>query len=238
LIKQTYKSNNLLLADSLQGEQVRVLYSQVPASVFISALLIVILITVQSSVIDINILFFWATLLAVVLSARAWLFIAWKHYYKPKNTIRWLWYFRISIITTGTVWGIGGILLSDGGLTYILYTSFALAGLCAGASSTLAIDRVSVLGFMLPIQILQIVFHLYHGDNIALGMGAMWSLYLVFLVSSGHQIKLKLEESYRIRQKASQSTNQLLQILESSPIATSIMDSEDSKIVFSNKRVV
>ncbi len=237
MIKQTYKSNNLLLADSLQGEQVRVLYSQVPASLFVSVLLAVILITAQSSVIDHKILFIWVSLLAIILTARMCLFIVWKHYYKQKDTIRWLWYFRISIITIGFVWALGGILLYDrGGLTYILYTSFALAGLCAGASSTLAIDRISVLGFMLPIQVLQIVFHLYHGDNISLGMGALWALYLIFLVSSAHQIRLKLEESYYIRQKASQSTNQLLRILESSPIATSIMDSEENKIVFSNKR--
>jgi len=175
--------------------------------------------------------------LAITSLLRAGQFLAWKHYYKPEYAKRWLLYFRMSITSTSIVWAIGGIILSTGvNMGHMVYVSFALAGLCAGASSTLAIDRISLICFMLPIQILQIIFHIHNGDTISLGMGALWALFLIFLLATARQIRLKLEESYYLREKASKSESRLLRILESSPIATRITVDNNNKVVFANSR--
>ena len=52
-------------------------------------------------------------------------------------------------ITNVVVWGAGGALffpVSD--IAYQVFVAFVLAGLCAGAITTLAVDTVSSIGFM------------------------------------------------------------------------------------------
>ncbi len=241
MLSSLYKPTNIesesLNYSSFKAEQVRVLYSHLPTSILISALLGIILLIVQSAVVSFATISIWSSVLAVALFARVVLYMKWKRHYKPANASRYLLYFRSTVGLIGIVWAAGGVLLtSDESVAHTVYVSFALAGLCAGASSTLAIDRVSMVCFMLPIQIFQIVFHIAIGDSVSIGIGVLWFLYLVFLLGSSQPIRLRLEESYYLREQASKSESRLLQILESSPIATSISYANNGEVVFANNR--
>ncbi|EAU54192.1 sensor domain-containing diguanylate cyclase [Mariprofundus ferrooxydans] len=225
-------------SDSLQAEQVRLLYSHLPVSIAISAMLAAILISIQSSVIDPVLLFGWFAILGAVLIGRTGLFIAWKRQASttyPADTDRWLFRFRVGIVITGIVWGLGGILLSPArDIAHTIYISFTLAGLCAGAASTLAIDRKSLMGFIVPPLVSHAVFLAAEGDVIFLGLSAMILLFLMFLLFSGRQSELRFEENFNLRIKASENESRLLQILESSPIATRIADAASNRVVFAN----
>ncbi|OIO60512.1 MAG: sensor domain-containing diguanylate cyclase [Alphaproteobacteria bacterium CG_4_10_14_0_2_um_filter_63_37] len=221
-----------------RGEQIDLLYAHLPASIAISALLAVILVFVQASVIDPTLLLGWSAALAAVLLIRTVLYLPWKRQNdsaSPSDASRRLRRFRMAAIATGIVWGIGGVLLAPSGdIAHKIYVAFVLAGLCAGAATTLAIDPISTRGFLFPVLLPQIGFLSSEGDSISLGMGAMTALFLVFLLSSARQSRRRMEENQHLRLKATENERQLHQMLETSPVATRIADADTFKVIFAN----
>ncbi len=230
------------LQSSLQFERTQLLYSNLPTAIVISLLLAVILVYVQSPVIASSHLAGWLYVLCAALLGRAILFFLWKRladFGGRTDAYRWLLWFRVGTIITGIVWGVGGLLLAPSGDTpHKIYVSFALAGLCAGGSTTLAIDRISIISFLLSVLIPQIVFLASEGDAVSVGMGAMDALFLLFLLASAWQLRLRLEENFVLRHKAIENEARLRQMLESSPIATRIVDAASNQIIFANKSYI
>ncbi len=228
--------------DTLVSEQVHLLYSNLPASIISSVLLAIILVYIQSAVISSGLLAGWSIVLCAVLLSRAGLFYAWKRSVGKTSVIdtsRWLEWFRISVIITGLVWGGGGVLLAPSGdIGHKVYVTFVLAGLCAGASATLAIDRVSIYGFLFTILTPQILFLFNEGDIVSFGMGSMCVLFLLFLLVSASQLRLRLEENFHLRHNAIESESRFRYMLESSPIAARIVDAVTNRVIFANKSYI
>lgn len=229
-------------ADTLLSEHVRLLYSSQPSSIIISAILALIYAAVQSSVIAPSLLYGWSTVIGLILLLRAMLFISWKRHtaaIKQIDTQRWIYWFRVSAITTGIIWGAGGVLLSPSGDPgHKIYASFVLAGLCAGAATTMSIDRISASGFLFSVLVPQVIFLASEGDTISLSMSILNVLFLIFLLVSVKRSGQQLDENIRLQQKATQNESRLLQMLESSPIATRIADAASSRVVFANSKYI
>ncbi|MDT4292095.1 GGDEF domain-containing protein [Methylomonas sp. MO1] len=222
-----------------QVARVHLLYSNLPFSIGISGLLACILMFVLTPASNSHRLLAWFGILSLVLMARGILFAFWrKHAYSSgeiDDLDDWLRWFRIGTIAGGVVWGIGGIVLAPlGDIGHKVYVSFALGGLCAGAASTLAIDRLSVVGFLLTVLLPQIVFLALQDDTLSYGMSAMETLFLLFLLASSRQTRLHLEENVRLRLRATENEFRLRHMLESSPIATCIEDAVDGRVIFAN----
>jgi diguanylate cyclase (GGDEF)-like protein/PAS domain S-box-containing protein len=235
-------SHNNGQAEKLQFERTNFLYSNLPIGITISLLLALILVYVQLPVIPPPRLFGWLAVLFAVSLGRAVVFIAWKTFVGAKdahNTAHWLLWFRVGTIIAGIVWGVGGILLAPSGdIGHKIFVSLTLGGLCAGASATLSIDRASVIGFLLTILLPQIVFLASEEDTISHGMSAMLILFTLFLLYTALQWRLRLEEHFRLRHIATEGELRLRQMLESSPIATLIIDAATNKVVFANKSYI
>lgn len=229
-------------ADMLQSEHVRLLYSSLPSSIVISAILALIYASVQASVIVPSRVYGWSAFLGVILLVRAVLFISWRRHACAANqsdTRRWTYWFRVTAVATGIIWGVGGVLLSPSGdPSHKIYASFVLAGLCAGAASTLAIDRISASGFLLSVLVPQVVFLAREGDTISLSMSILNVLFLLFLLGSVRRSERQLNENIRLQHKATENESRLLQMLESSPIATRIADATSSRVVFANSSYI
>ncbi|MHC3994563.1 diguanylate cyclase domain-containing protein [Thiomicrolovo sp. ZZH C-3] len=225
-------------AETLQMEQARVLYSHLPSSLAMSAILAVILVVIQAPVIDADVRYGWLALLFSVLLGRTILLFAWRRAAKtctPADAERWLLFFRLALVLTGVFWGIGGVLLVPAGdIDHTLYVAFTLAGVSAGSATILAIDRKSVVGFISPVLLSQILPLAAMDDPVSQGMAAMLSLFLLFLLLSARQTGLRLEENFNLRIRAMQNEARLLQMLESSPIATRIADLATNQVVFAN----
>lgn len=129
-------------------------------------------------------LFGWAVLLGAVLLGGTALSFIWRRHpcaAEPIYARRWLCWFRMGAIATGIVWGIGGLMLAPSeDRAHLIYVSFVLGGLSAGAATTLAIDRISALGFLLSVLVPHAVFVATLNDILSLGMNAMIVLYLFF----------------------------------------------------------
>ncbi|MFT7879839.1 MAG: sensor domain-containing diguanylate cyclase [Sulfurimonas sp.] len=226
--------------ETLQDAQTKFLFSSLPLSLIISAILALILIMIQSSVIGYELLLGWSVLISSILLSRAVLYIVWKRSTSngdQNRTDQWLFWFRVGVLLTALVWGIGGTLLTPSGdLGHKVYVSFVLAGLSAGAAASLAFDRISFIGFLSAVLIPQIIFLANEGDSISLSMSVMDALFLLFLLSNAHKFHFQLKENFYLRQKAIENEHQLHQMLEGSPIAARITDAVSDEVVFANKR--
>ena len=191
--------------EMLQIERARLLYANLPASVVVNVWLAVILAGVQSEVIAHNTLFAWLGLMGAVLLARVILAAAWKRSGKgaAEKAPYWIRRFRIGVIATGVAWGVGTILLSPpGDIPHQAYIAFVLAGLGAGAVASLSIDTVSIIGFLLPSLGPLVLFFLVEGGEVAMDMGGMVILFLLFIVATASRVRRSLLENFRLRIQA------------------------------------
>jgi diguanylate cyclase (GGDEF)-like protein/PAS domain S-box-containing protein len=192
-------------ADALQVEQAKLLYAGLPASLTINALLALILVSVQSPVIAPARLFGWLAIIGTILLARVILALAWRRsgVDVAKCASCWIRRFRIGVIATGTAWGMGAVLLFPAGdVTYQVTLSFVLAGMSAGAITLLAVDRVSMLGFLVPALAPLIACFGLAGSAVSPAMGAMVALFLFFIAVNAGQVGRSLLENFRLRIKA------------------------------------
>lgn len=221
---------------SLAAEQARLLYSNLSTSIVINTLVALILVAVQSAVIPQERLMGWLALLGMVLLGRGMLLMAWTRARGVNPHIRrWLNRFRVGAIATGVAWGIGGTLLyPPTDLAHQAYVSFVLAGLAAGSFTTLAVDRVSSIGFLAPSLLPNIVYFAAEGGVIPIGMSAMITLFLIFVAASARRSHIQLQENFLWRIKAIDNEARLRQMLESSPVATRISDAASDRVVFAN----
>ncbi len=236
----TQQSHHERTSDTLQAVQVRLLYSNLPVSIIISAVLLVIIIFAFTSVIDHERLFVWSGLLGLALFSRAVSYIYWKKYrLGSMKSPDWLFWFRLGAIITGILWGVGGVVLTpQESLSHKIYISFAVGGLSAGAAITMAVDRVCVNSYLLSVLCPHILYLFSIGDKFSVGMATMMTLFLVFLLPSAKQLRLQFEENFYLRHNAIESEQRFRQMLESSPIAARIADVKTNQVLFANSSYI
>src|SRR5271169_260935 len=192
-------------ADALQVEQTRLLYAGLPYAVTINTLLALVLASMQSAAITQNKLFGWLAVIGAILLARAVLAVSWLRSGSDGANCAsiWLRRFRISVIATGMAWGMSAVLLFPAGdVLHQVSLSFVLAGMTAGAITLLAVDRVSMLGFLVPTLAALIVRFWLESGPVSLYMGAMVALFLFFILANSAKVGRTLLENFRLRIKA------------------------------------
>lgn len=203
-------------ADALQVEQAKLLYAGLPTSLAINALLSLILVGVQSTVIVPARLYGWLAIIGTILLARVFLALAWRRSGTDvaNCAVCWIRRFRIGAIATGMAWGTGAVLLFPAGdVTYQVTLAFVLAGMSAGAITLLAIDWVSMLGFLVSALVPLITCFGLEGSAVSPAMGAMVALFLFFIAMNAAQVGRSLLENFRLRIKA-EERDQVLRLSE------------------------
>jgi len=232
-------------ADAMQVEQAKLLYAGLPAAIIINILLALILVSVQSAVIAQTRLFAWLAVFGAILLARAALAAAWRHGGSGgvNNAPCWIRRFRIGVIATGMVWGLGVALLfpADDELHQV-FLAFVLAGLSAGAITSLAVDRVSTIGFLAPTLLPLVARFGMEGDAVSLAMGAMVMVFLVAIVANAARAGRSLRENFFLRinaveqeQVLRQSEARLTQAQRSARIGYWELDLINNKLYWSDE---
>jgi PAS domain S-box-containing protein len=91
------------------------------------------------------------------------------------------------------------LLFPVGDMDHQSYLAFAMAGLSAGAISSLAVDRVSTLGFLMPMLIPLVVRLGLEGGKLAISMGMMVMLFLIFVTMNASRGRRSLHENFHLR---------------------------------------
>ncbi len=185
----------------LQAEQVRLLYAGIPVSLAVNALIASILVAAQRSVLNIEPIIGWCTLLGATLVLRAVFAVAYRHAKIDELTSEtWLTQFRVGTATTGIVWGLSSLLLFPAAdIPHQSFLLFAIAGMTAGAVTSLSIDLVSSLVFIIPALVPIIARMITEGEEIPVTMGAMGTLYLVALTLNAQRTYIGIRENICMR---------------------------------------
>jgi PAS domain-containing protein len=206
------RDSNAIQSNALEIEQTRLLYANLPTAIGVNLVLALILAYVQRSVIDHALLYGWLILMIMVSLYRTILIIFWHRNRESgiSSILRWRHRFRVWVIASGLIWGMGGILLFPvGNISHQVFLSFVLAGLSAGAVTSLSADRLSVLSFLPLTLIPPIVSFGMEGSETSLSMGVMITLFLIAVSQNASRVGRTLHENIRLRIEAVASEQML-----------------------------
>ncbi len=212
----------------IRTEQVRLLFSAMPLSFLAIVINSSVLVVLQWDVIGHSVLLLWLLVLYVVMVLRAGLYFAYKRFYvKGVDNHRWLRYFGVGVILSGIIWGAATVwLFPQDAVGNQVLVAFVIAGMSAGATTSLSYERSFVLAFLtLTLIPLSIRFFL-HGDSISTGMAVMSLLFFVMMSSVGMRNYRNFIENIRLRIEARihesiirESEEKYRHIFNSSPLA-------------------
>lgn len=178
------ESDQPVYVESVLEQKLKLLFTASIFSIAINALLGLILIIVQHPVIPLSTALSWYGVLAIVLISRCILLVCWQRDLNKAelNQTRWLQYFRFSVLISGIIWGIGGvILMPQDNIAYQAFLSFTIGGIASGGMASLSVDRRSVVAFVLPTMVPHILILFLQGEPITYGMSAMLVLFVLFV---------------------------------------------------------
>ncbi len=193
-----------LTGSALRAEQVRLLYAGIPVSLAVNVLIASILAAVQLSVLDVKPIVVWCTLFVATIALRAIFSVAYRHTLVDVTTSKaLLTRFRIGTAATGIAWGLASYLLFPvNDIPHQAFLAFAIAGMTAGAVTSLSVDLVSSLVFIIPALVPLIARLLAVGGEIPLAMGTMTTIYLVALILNARRTYLDNRENMSLRLEA------------------------------------
>ncbi|MCB1784642.1 MAG: EAL domain-containing protein [Gammaproteobacteria bacterium] len=186
--------------DSVLRERVRMLYSAIPLSQGIAFAVAVILFAFQESQGQHN-AHGWFALISGVLALRGFSAV---HYFGKGSVVlsdrAWLTAFRLGAIAAGACWGGAALLfIPDHDVTLQVFTILTLAGVAAGAISSMAADHGAYRFFVLLIMGPVSAVALMQGQQPQITFGLLSLLLLIFLDRSSHSYAKSLTHLLTLR---------------------------------------
>lgn len=187
----------LVKQPSLIEERVRMLYKGIPLAIGVTLILDLLLTFAHWNVIGQGDLILWNILMvcAMVLRTVNWFF--WRSTQANFSAHYWLTSFRLGALLAGLMWGSASyFMFANYNTTYQALLAFTLAGVASGSLISLAIDKLSAVGFVtLAIVPLSIRLHAEHGQ-IAMSMSLMVGLFIVFVLTASSRAREQLEYNF------------------------------------------
>lgn len=170
-------------------EQARALHSTFPPSVFASFTVALVVAAMQWNTAGATACIIWIAVLGCVNIARlAQFFVVRGAPSCPERAQAWLVVFRIGTLAAGLAWALGAYLLFPADdVPHQALLAFAVAGVCAAAASSFAIDRISVAGFAAPPVVVLVTLFALAENEFGLAMGAMIALYFGYMLVNGRR---------------------------------------------------
>ena len=184
--------------------QVELLYSSTRLAIAASVLNIVILAAVLWSVVDHELIIVWVVGMLCLLGYRG--FLARRFFAQPREgqaISLWATRFAISSSLVGMGWGAAAFLLfPDGHIVHKVFLAFIIAGMAAGAVTTLSTVFSVAAAFLLLMLIPLGVRLLLTAEPILMVMGGMTFVFMGFLLGSSRRIANDKLELLRARESA------------------------------------
>lgn len=213
----------------LRAEQLRLLYEAMPLSVSAAIVNSSILVAIQWSVIDHAILIGW---LITVYSVTAIRVVKTLLYRKALNSgvevdvEFWLKLYYVGIGASGIIWGATGVLLfPPDNIAHQAFLVFVLAGMSAGAVTTLSSIMSLYLLFVVPCLLPVVVQFLILQTGMSYAMGFMIALFILMASKGAREISKNLVENITSRLRIAEhekllekSERKLTHLLTSSPV--------------------
>jgi len=111
----------------------------------------------------------------------------------------WGWWFVAMTVCAGATWGLAGALFAGESGLHQAFIGFVLAGICAGAVSTLSPHPLAYTAFIMPAVLPFSVTMLLMGERIHFAMGAMALLFVSMMMVVAGRVAASIEQSLKLR---------------------------------------
>ena len=240
LKKKQYRSISpaeLTHSESLLNEKIRMLYASVWQPVSTGVLAAILLAILEWYMVSSIVLVGWLAAILVVYGLR--LVIASLFFRRPsvdQESPLWVYLFALTILATGFVWGIGGVLMFDSDRPEnVAAIAIVLCGVAAGCVTMLSSIWWLVLLFTLPIVIpLQILF-VTSGAPTHMMLAALSAVFVLSLIATSHRLGRLIHDNIELHLKMAareaqllESENRYLSIFQHSPLGVLHFDKTGS----------
>lgn len=142
--------------------------------------------------------------IVIVTAARFALWMAYQRRSDRAN-IAWSTIFFIGCVLAGAAWGFGAVIVFPAGDTAAqAFIAFVIAGVSAGGVATLAVERRTALGFVLPCVMPLALRLLVEPGAYSATMGFMVAVYAVVISAAGVRLSRHVTENIVLRMQASE----------------------------------
>ncbi len=208
-------------------EQTRLLYSSLPISLFASTFNACILVYILRNVVSESTLIIWLALVVLTILIRG-IFYFFYHLKKlwHQTDERWYTLNMIGVSISSIAWGSSIILVfPESSVVHQAFLAFIIAGMSAGAVSTLTHSRVAMLIFLTSLLPLLAIRFFIEGSELGYAMGMMVTLYYFVLFSASNNlykstrqnIELRIDTEFQ-KQELKESKEKYFRIFNSSPL--------------------
>lgn len=181
-------------------EQVRLLYRQLPSALLASVLIAISMSAALWDAVPRRALLGWLALTIVVSASRYVLLVAFRELRPgPESIERWGFRFIVATVAAGLCWGLAGAVLSTEPGLHQAFIGFVLAGIAAGAVSTLSPHPKAYPAFVVPAVLPFAVTMLLIGERVHFAMGSMALLFISMMMVVAGRIGASIEQSLRLR---------------------------------------
>lgn len=222
-----------LLDFKIYAEQVRLLYKDVKTSVAANCIAALLLVYSQSGVIEQEILLAWLFSLIFIVLLRSVL----AYFYIRKNptvyeSIFWGRAFIAGVFLTGIMWGSGAVIFfPQNDSSHQILIIAVLIGMCAGATTSLAVMRTALLAFLIPTLLPALLLPILEYNTLSPIVFVLVALAFLFFLRGANNIHSNTKENIRLRITAEESEqahhkNEIFQrtLLDTSPDSIFVLD--------------
>ena len=185
----------------IKAEQTKLLFNAMPLSIMATVINACILVFVQWNIVAHERLLIWLITLLLVTTFRGVLAYEYKeNYEKAYANEKWTSWFIVGVILTSIIWGSAAVWLfpaNDVGRQ--VFMVIVLAGMCAGASTSLSFLRITIGVFLVVLLTPLAIQFLMLGDKLSVSVGVMTILFFVIVLASSMRIYKNTEQNISLR---------------------------------------
>lgn len=230
-------------SEVLHAEQTKLLYAGLSLSIPVTLANAALLAAVQWPVIDHRIVLGWFSAIVLVSMLRGLTGVAFqRRNATTSRSITWARRFFFGAFSAGFVWSAAAIFLfPEGDIAHQVFLAFVLAGMTAGAVTTLSSIWLVVLAFLLLSLIPLALRFFLSAEPMALAMGTMVTLFLLLVLASARRIHNTIRENISSRIEVAQYAKSLSRskyILDNTLDMIFMFEPDTLKFVYLNKGAV
>ncbi len=195
----------------LLNEQTRQLYAGLPTSLSSTVILAGILAGVLWRHVAPEVVIAWSLSMLTIVAFRAFDAYRFRIASPDESVIRpWHRRFLLGVGLAGIAWGAGGLFLFIPEHAPLqAFLAFVIAGVAAGAITTLSVNRAALLVFLPPMLLPTALRFMFEATTLALAMGSMVLIFLVMIASSGRRLNNNIKENMSLRLQAADNARML-----------------------------
>jgi PAS domain S-box-containing protein len=190
----------------VREEQLQLLFAGLPSSLLATLLLLLLTIAVArlTGDVDLRLAIVAALAISIVTAGRFALWLAYRRNAQREN-ISWSTLFFVGCIAAGASWGLAAVLVfPEGNTDAQAFLAFLIAGVSAGAVTTLAAEKRAALGFVLPCVMPLAIRLLIEPGVYSAIMGVMTAMYTILISAAGLRLSQQICENIFLRLQASE----------------------------------